>query len=119
MPAFHTLALGAALAAIAAPAMAASEPTTRLVECRSGSCLLISGRREDARSPVRINGHAVAVTGSRKWRARVPVESVAKWSAPYARTITVSVADDTEEARLPIGLLGHSKELTTLVVRVK
>jgi len=121
MPAFRVFALGAILAAgLTASPVAASGPTTRLVECRSGSCLLISGRREDARSPVYINGHAVAVEGGRKWRTRIPVETVENWSAPHARTIMVSVAGNMEEeARLPIGLLGHARDITMLVVRVK
>ncbi|MGC4251441.1 MAG: hypothetical protein QM605_08255 [Sphingobium sp.] len=120
MPAFRRVALGAVLAAgFTAPAVAAAEPATRLVECQSGSCLLISGRRENALSPVHINGHAVEVEGARKWRTRVPVETVDSWSEPRARTIAVSVEGNTEEAALPIGLLGHAQNITMLVVRVK
>ncbi|BAV65612.1 hypothetical protein [Sphingobium cloacae] len=120
MPAFRIVALGSALiAAFPAASATASGPATRLVECRSGSCLLVSGQREDASSPVHINGHAVAVEGARKWRARVPVETVEDWSAPYARTITVAVEGHAEEARLPVGLLGHAENITMLVVRVK
>lgn len=115
-----TFALGAMVAAgIAAPAMAASEPDTRLVECRAGSCLLVSGHRDDAASAVVINGHPVPVEGARRWRAVVPVDTLRLWSAPYARTITVSVADTEAEVSLPIGLLGHAKDLAMLVVRVK
>lgn len=120
MSAFSSFALAAVLAAsLTAPAMAASPPTTKLVECQSGSCLLISGRRDDARAPVAINGHAVTVEGARKWRTRVPVKTLSNWAAPYARTITISVADRAEEVRLPIGVLGHAQNITMLIVRVK
>jgi len=120
MPRLWTLALGALLAAgIAAPAMAATELSTRLVECGSRSCLIVSGHRDDAASKVSINGHAVAVEGARRWRVRVPVETVRAWSAPYARTIAVSVAGASVDAKLPIGLLGHVENLAMLVVRVK
>lgn len=120
MPRLQTLALSMLLAAkITAPASAATAPSTRLVECGSTSCLLISGRREDAASTITINDHEVAVEGALKWRVRVPVETVRAWSPPYARTIAVSVAGATEEAELPIGLLGHAENLAMLIVRVK
>lgn len=106
-------------ATLASPAMATSEPTTRLVSCGAESCLLVSGHRADAASPVRINGRQVAVEGQNRWRARVPVDAVRAWSTPYARTITVSVRDSTTEADLPIGLLGHVTDLATLTIRVK
>jgi hypothetical protein len=113
------LAAGIAVPAMAAPSMTSMEPSTRLVECGSASCLVVSGRRDHAAAPVRINGHAVAVAGARRWRASVPVETLRAWSAPYARTITVSVAGLSRDARLPIGLLGHTTDLAMLVVRVK
>ena len=129
-PAKPMLAPGAVLAvvliaALASPASAAAEPMTRLVDCEAGSCLLVTGRRAHAASAVSINGHAVAVEGSRKWRVTLPVATLRLWSAPYARTITVSVvdastrADASAEADLPIGLLGHVENLAMLVVRVK
>ncbi len=114
----HALALLLA-AGLGAPAMAASVPSTRLVECDAGSCLAVTGQRDDSASPVSINGHAVAVRGARKWRAVVPVHTLRAWAEPYARTITVSVAADETEADLPIGLLGHVENLAMLVVRVK
>lgn len=106
-------------AALTTPAIAASEPTTRLVDCEAGNCLAITGRRADATLPVSINGHAIQVRGARKWRAVVPVQTVRAWSEPYARTIMVSVAASETEADLPIGLLGHVENLAMLVVRVK
>lgn len=114
-------ALGIALlAAFVVPASAATEPKTRLVSCDAGNCLLVTGRRADAASTVRINGHAVPVEGARIWRASLPVATVRQWSAPYARTITVSVVDgETGEADLPIGMLGHAEDLAMLVVRAK
>jgi len=120
------LALGIVLAAAcASPASAAPEPKTRLVSCDAGNCLLVTGSRADAASTVTINGHAVSVRGARKWRASLPVATVRLWSAPYARTIMVSVVDDetresaSAEADLPIGLLGHAENLAMLVVRAK
>ncbi|MEJ5979031.1 hypothetical protein WG901_20430 [Novosphingobium sp. PS1R-30] len=114
------LPIGAMLAAaLASPAMAASEPSTRLVSCGTESCLLVSGYRGDSGAPVRINGRPVAVEGSNRWRVRVPVAAVRAWSAPYARTITVSVAEAPAEADLPIGLLGHVTDLAALTIRVK
>lgn len=111
---------GAAFTAtFASPAMAASEASTRLVSCGAESCLLVSGHRADAGSPVLINGRQVTVEGQNRWRVRVPVDAVRAWSAPYARTITVSVRDSSTEADLPIGLLGHVTDLATLTIRVK
>ncbi|MEO5587158.1 MAG: hypothetical protein ABIQ81_05645 [Novosphingobium sp.] len=101
---------------LAAPALAASEPSTRLVSCQSGSCLLVSGHREHRAAAVAINGHAVMVQGARKWSVRVPVETLREWAAPFERTITVSVANTTAEADLPIGLLGHVENLAMLFV---
>lgn len=116
------------LAAIAAvglafPALAASEPSTRVVECGAGSCLQVSGHRDNSAASVTLNGHAVAVEGARNWRVSVPVQTVREWSEPRARTITVAVADTaarTEaEADLPIGLLGHSENLAVLYISAK
>lgn len=120
MPGLPMFMFGMALATgLAAPAFAESTPRTRLVECRSTSCLLISGSREDNASGVSINGHAVPVKGGRKWQVLLPVDTVRAWSAPSARTIMVSVAEGTDEADLPIGLLGQSSDLAMLVVRAK
>jgi hypothetical protein len=114
--------LAAALGAgFSAPACAAAEPTTRLVACEAGSCLLVTGRRTNAAAMVSINGRAVSAEGARKWRVRVPVDTVRKWSAPFARTIVVSVVDAgtrtdaTAEVDLPIGLLGQVEDLTLVV----
>jgi hypothetical protein len=116
--------LGAAcLAYVASPAMAAPEPSTRLVRCDSGNCLLVTGYRESAASEVSINGQAVKVEGKRRWQVRLPVETVREWSAPWARTIQVQLHDSatkgtsSEEAVLPIGLMGHT-DLASLVVGV-
>lgn len=117
----------AALVAVtfASPALAATEPSARLVSCSSGSCLLVSGRRENPAATVLINGHAVQVQGNLKWRARLPVETVRAWSKPLARTIDVSVLDiegqskTAEEVDLPIGLLGPTTDLAFLVISLK
>jgi hypothetical protein len=97
--------------------MAASRPATRLVSCQSESCLLVSGHRDDPAAIVRINGHAVPVEGKRDWRARLPLSAVRQWSAPYARTIEISVPGAQTSADLPIGLLGHVTDLSSLDVR--
>lgn len=113
------------VASLASPACAATEPRTRLVPCQVGSCLLVTGYRANAASAVSINGRMVPADGARKWRVRVPVDTVRAWSAPYARTITISVADAetrtdaTAEVDLPIGLLGQVENLALLVVSAK
>ena len=113
------------VAGFSSPAYAATEPRTRLVACEAGSCLLVTGRRANAASAVSINGRAVSADGARKWRVRVPVDTVREWSAPFARTIIVSVVDAetrtdaTAEVDLPIGLLGQVENLAVLVVSAK
>lgn len=114
-----TLLMLSPLLALSTPALAADAPSTRLVACGPESCLLVSGRRSDAASPVSINGHDVAVQGARRWRVRVPVSTVRAWSAPHAKTISVAVADVSQEASLPVGMLGPKRDLAMLVVRVK
>jgi len=112
------------VAGLSSPASAATEPRTRLVACEAGSCLLVTGYRTNAASAVSINGRPVPAEGARKWRVRVPVGTVRAWSAPFARTITVSVADAetrtgaTAEVDLPIGLLGQV-DLAALVISAK
>ena len=113
-----------AMAGLATPAIAATDATTRLAACESGSCLVVSGHRDSAAAIVLINGHAVDVDGERNWRVRLPIETVRRWSLRMARSITVTTVDPATESRaeadadLPIGLLGHV-ELASLVVAVK
>lgn len=110
---------------IAAPALAASAPTTKVVSCAAGNCLMISGSRERGSEAVLINGHAVSVQGNRNWKVSLPVAQIREWSQRYARTIEVSTIDaagavqTSAEARLPIGLLGGTTNLAMLEVRVK
>ena len=112
------LALTATIAAaLATPATA--ETRTRLVDCESGSCLLVTGYRASSTSVVTINGHDVAVQGARKWRVSLPIQTVRQWSAPYARKIMVAVDDGHFQAALPIGLLGHVEDLAFLTVHAK
>lgn len=114
-----TLAVCAILsAALATPAAAASETSTRLVKCGSESCLRVSGQRPDKASAIVINGHEVSVKGAERWHVRMPVETVRAWSSPFARTIAVSVAGFTQDVKLPIGMMGHG-DLAMLVVRAK
>ncbi|SRR5258706_125997 len=120
------LALAAILVAgLSSPAYAATGPRARLVACEAGSCLLVTGHRANAASAVSINGRMVSADGGRKWRVRVPVDTVREWSAPFARTITISLVDaETRtdaraEVDLPIGLLGQVENLALLVVSAK
>jgi hypothetical protein len=108
---------GILLAALATPA--AAETRTRLIDCETGSCLLVTGHRADTASAVRINGHAVNARGARRWRVSVPMETLRRWSVPHARTITVSIADAEIQVALPIGLLGHVENLAFLTVSAK
>lgn len=106
---------------MAAPALAQPDgaPSLRVVECGAESCLRLSGHRADAGAPVKINGHDIAVTGQHHWTARVPVAKLRHWSAPYAPSILVSVANEEHSTRLPVGLLGTRGDLAMLVVSVK
>lgn len=112
-------------AALASPAMAASEPTTKVVECGIQSCLLVSGRRDDPALLVSINGQVVDVEGEQNWRVRLPVETVRQWSAPNARTIEVGLLTaqaqlaSSASVNLPIGLLGNLTDLAVLEVRAR
>ncbi len=110
-------ALAAVVGGLVAPATAGTR--TRLVECENRSCLLVTGRRASAATGVTMNGHAVAVQGARKWQVSLPIDTVRRWSAPLARTISVSVGDNHVQAALPIGLLGHAKNLAILTVSAK
>jgi hypothetical protein len=118
------IAIAAFAVSCASTANAAPAPKTRLVSCGSESCLLVSGRRKSADSLVSINNRLVTVEGRRAWHVRVPLVAVREFTSPYARSIEVTVAqpDGQEEwskdARLPIGLLGHTN-LATLVVSAR
>jgi hypothetical protein len=103
---------------VANPALASDNPGTRLVKCGTGNCLKVSGQRAGKNDSVLINGHEVAAKGARRWHVSLPVDTVRTWSAPYARTISVTIAGATHAARLPIGMMGHA-DLAMLVVRVK
>ena len=119
------LVLGLAASLGASQASAAAEFGTKLIDCAEGSCLVVTGSRQNVASAVVINGHDVRVEGSRKWRAVLPVETLREWSEPYARTITVSIVhprtriEASGQADLPIGLLGGGEKLSMLIVRVK
>lgn len=126
---FHkrTLALAGAivLGSLSSPALAGSEPRTKLIRCGDESCLRVTGHRDDPAAIVLINGHAVAVEGKRKWKAYLAVETVRAWSARNARTIEVALAgletapDSAVTVDLPIGLLAKEINLASLVVSVR
>lgn len=92
--------------------------STRLVHCGAQTCVLVKGMRGDAQDRVAINGHAIAVEGTRHWQVAVPLESLRAWSAPYARAITLDVGGQDHDVRLPIGVLGGTTDLALLEVRV-
>ena len=118
--------VGIAIAAFAVTcaSTASAAPKTRLVSCGSESCLLVTGHRKGADSLVSINNRLVTVEGGRAWHIRVPLVAVRELTSPYARSIEVTVAQAdghqewSEDARLPIGLLGH-KNLATLIVSAR
>lgn len=119
-------ALGAIIvASFGSPALAAHEPSTKLVRCGAQSCLVVTGHRDDPAATVSINGRAVEVEGKRGWRASLPVETVRRWSAPFARTLDISLQSPGAEQKtttsvdLPIGLLGHVTDLASLEIRVR
>jgi hypothetical protein len=118
------IALAATL--IAAPAAhAGALPTAKLVRCDAGDCLLIRGERSSAAATITINDRPVVASGRRGWKVRVPVATLRGWASPFARTLAVAVTDPAgqveqrEAVRLPVGLLGHTTELASLVVRAR
>lgn len=110
---------------IAPAAHADALPSAKLVRCDAGDCLLIRGARSSAAAAVTINGRVVAVDGRRGWKVRLPIATVRGWAPPFARTLRIAVIDPAgeverrEAVRLPIGLLGHTTELASLVVRAR
>lgn len=115
-----------AVATVPSPAAAGDfEPEARLVRCDTQSCLEVSGYRDHPASVVALNGHVVSAEGSNGWRVRLPVETVRQWSAPFARTIEVSLRNPETDretvasADLPIGLLGDVTQLALLEVRAR
>jgi hypothetical protein len=113
------------IASLASPATAASGPSTRLVRCAEQSCLQIRGHRDDPATIIAVNGHVVPVEGEHSWRVHLPVEVVREWSAPHARTIEVTLQDPetrretVASADLPIGLLGGTADLASLVISLR
>lgn len=124
MAAFSRLALAAALL-VASAAHADTHPTAKLVRCSEGDCLLIRGTRSSAAQTITINDRVVAASGGRGWKVRVPVAAVRGLASPFARTLDVAVIDAAgqverrESVRLPVGLMGHTTELASLVVRAR
>jgi hypothetical protein len=124
MALFSRLALAAALLTASA-AHADARPTAKLVRCAAGDCLLIRGERSSAATTITINDHEVAASGGRGWKIRVPVAAVRGLASPFARTLDVAMVDAAgqverrETVRLPVGLMGHTTELASLVVRAR
>ena len=117
--------LALALVAAGSPARARPVAPTRVISCAAGRCLLIRGHRASVRDGVRINGRPVDVSGGTSWRVRLPIATIRDWSAPFARTLEVAVADPAgsagrgEAVPLPVGLLAGKAELASLVVRAR
>lgn len=126
---FHQRALALAgallLGSLASPAIAAPEPSAKLVRCGAESCLRVAGYRDDPTAIVSINGHVVPVEGERRWKADLPVAVVREWSAANARTIDVSLAgpeaqrETVTRVNLPIGLLADATVLAALEINVR
>jgi len=100
-----------------------AQPTiARVVACDTGSCLLVRGYRASAQAVISINSRVVEAKGRHSWKVWLPVATIEDWSAPFARTLQVTVvnpqgsAASSETVRLPVGLLGHNLELASLVV---
>jgi len=112
----------ASAVAIAASPSSAHPVTVRVVSCEAGSCLLVRGHRKVSQAVVRINDRDVEASGLHSWQVRLPVATVRDWSAPFARSLRVAVVNPTgaiernDAVRLPVGLLGHSVELASLVI---
>lgn len=119
-----TLAGAILLGSLASPAVAAPEPSTKLVRCGERSCLRVAGHRDDPASVVSINGRAVSVEGEHRWKVDLPVDVVREWSAANARTIEVALGDPEGQretvasADLPIGMLADATALAALVINV-
>jgi hypothetical protein len=124
MALFPRLALAAALL-IAPAAHADARPTAKLVRCAAGDCLLIRGTRSSAATTITINDRVVAASGGRGWKICVPVAAVRGFASPFARTLDVAMVDAAgqverrETVRLPVGLMGHTTEIASLVVRAR
>lgn len=124
MAIFSRLVLGAALL-IAPAAHVDARPTAKLVRCAEGDCLLIRGERSSAATMITINDRVVSARGGRGWKVRMPVATVRGFASPFARTLDVAVIDAVgqverrETVRLPVGLMGHTTELASLVVRAR
>jgi hypothetical protein len=120
---FHRLAILIALTVASAMPANARSVTAHLITCDVGNCLLVRGHRASSQAIIRINGRTVEASGGLSWRVRLPVAMVQQWSAPFARSLQVSVVDPAggverdDAVRLPVGLLGHNLELASLVVR--
>ena len=119
------LVIGAAAALLASAVQAAPSrigASTRLQRCGTETCLLVTGRRSDPAASVSLAGHEVRVQGARRWRASLPLDTVRRWSASFARSIAVQVAGPAGgemRASLPIGLLGQEVDLAFLDVRAR
>ncbi len=124
MAIFSRFALGVALL-IAPAAHADGLPAAKLVRCGDGDCLLIRGTRSSEAATITINDRPIAASGRRGWKIRLPVADVRGLASPFARTLDVAVVDaagQTErraQVRLPVGLMGHTTELASLVVRAR
>jgi hypothetical protein len=111
-----------ALAAVLLPSHAPAA-TAKLIRCGAGDCLLVRGHRNSDRATIRVNERAVEARGGRSWEVRLPVATIRDWSTPFARTLSITVAEPggsaerAEAVRLPVGLLGQPLELASLVVR--
>lgn len=116
---------GLFLALSAAPAAlhAESPAKARLVHCVEGTCLRLSGQRSGSDVSVRVAGRELAVAGTRRWTATIPLASARSWLIDSGHSVTVSLVDarigvqTDETVLLPPGAFAGRLELASLVVR--
>jgi len=118
----RVLALGTALCgALLAMPVGAKDAESRLVRCGAASCLQLTGYRDNPDAEVLVNGRSVAVEGERRWQVHMPLETLRDYADPHARSIEVSVGEQAaregvDRVKLPIGLLGNTTGLDSIVV---
>ncbi len=68
-----------------------------------------------------VNGRSVAVEGDRRWQVHMPLDTLRNYADPHARSIEVSVGERpsrevVDQVKLPIGLLGNTTGMDSIVV---
>ncbi len=113
--------VGALCSALLAMPVGAKDAESRLVRCGAASCLQLSGYRDNPEDAVLVNGRSVAVEGDRRWQVHMPLDTLRNYADPHARSIEVSVGERparevVDQVKLPIGLLGNTTGMDSIVV---